>query len=188
MNLTELYSMRAKRVNITREMCMKSRSFISILLAGVCVMLFNQAQAVQVGQKAPNFTLKDETGKLRSLSDMAGHKMVIYFYPKDDTPGCTKQACSIRDGFADLNQAGITVWGISYDSPESHKKFKEKYTLPFTLLSDYHKEVSKQYGVSGWFFPDRVTFLINQDGTIIDILKDINVREHAQQIITAFNK
>lgn len=139
-----------------------------------------------VGYQAPDFTLRDQAGNFHTLSKMSGKKVVIYFYPKDDTPGCTKQACSLRDGFADLKAADITIWGISYDSPESHQEFKKKYALPFPLLSDADKSVSKLYDADGWFMPSRVTILIDKDGVVIDILKDIDVSSHADQIIKAF--
>ncbi|HSW73525.1 MAG TPA: peroxiredoxin [Candidatus Limnocylindria bacterium] len=143
-------------------------------------------EAVHVGQQAPRFTMLDDTETSRSLEQMRGAKLVLYFYPKDNTPGCTKEACSLRDGYTQLQHAGITVWGVSYDSPAAHRKFKEKHNLPFTLLSDADKSVSKMYGVSGWFFPSRVTFLINEAGTIVAIMNDVDVSDHAQQILTTF--
>jgi peroxiredoxin Q/BCP len=143
---------------------------------------------LQVGDMAPDFALQDETGIVRKLSDFKGQNVALYFYPKDQTPGCTAQACSIRDGFADLKKAGITVIGISYDSPESHRKFKEQHHLNFPLLSDADKSVSKAYNVSGILFPDRVTFLIDKTGRIVKILKDVNVKDHAHEIIAAFSE
>lgn len=143
-------------------------------------------QELQVGDMAPDFSLPDDTGDIRSLSEMAGKNFVLYFYPKDQTPGCTAQACSVRDNSAELENAGIQVFGVSYDSPESHRKFKEKYKLNFPLLSDSTKEVSELYGVSGWFAPSRVTFLIDKEGRILKILKNVDVKNHAQEIIAAF--
>lgn len=142
---------------------------------------------LKVGDKAPDFSLKDETGSMHKLSDLSGTNVALYFYPKDQTPGCTAQACSIRDGFVELKKAGIVVLGVSYDSPESHKKFKEKHQLNFPLLSDSDKSVSKLYNVSGYFMPDRVTFLIDKTGRIVKILKDVDVKDHAHEIIKAFN-
>lgn len=142
---------------------------------------------LQVGDMAPDFSLKDETKTTHTLSDYRGKNVAVYFYPKDQTPGCTAQACSLRDGFADLQQANIIVLGISYDSPESHRAFKEKYHLNFPLLSDSDKSVSKSYNVSGLLMPDRVTFLIDKTGHIIKILRHIDVKHHAQEIIDAFN-
>lgn len=149
---------------------------------------------LKVGDKAPEFSLKDETSIVRSLSEFNKNKVVIFFYPKDGSPNCTKEACSLRDANAVYKRNGIVVLGISYDSPESHAKFKEKYHLPFTLLSDSNKEVAKMYGLgSGWlgkrlvshFFAERVTFLIDK-GTIVAILKDINVNTQASDILKAF--
>ena len=142
---------------------------------------------LHIGDMAPDFSLIDETGTTRKLSDFRGQNIALYFYPKDETPGCTAEACSIRDGLADLKNAGITVLGISYDSPESHRAFKEKHHLNFPLLSDSDKAVSKLYNVSGILFPDRVTFLIDKNGRVVKILKDVNVKDHAHEIIAAFN-
>lgn len=140
-----------------------------------------------VGSLAPNFSLKDESETVHTLSKLRGTNVALYFYPKDETPGCTAQACSIRDGFADLKKAGIVVLGVSYDSPASHKKFKEKHHLNFPLLSDSDKSVSKKYYVSGFLMPSRVTFLIDKSGRIIKILKNVDVKNHATEIIDAFN-
>ena len=145
-----------------------------------------KSMVIVVGNQAPDFTLPDENGVEQTLSAQRGKKMVIYFYPKDGTPGCTKEACSLRDGYGLLQQAGITIWGISYDSPKSHKAFKAKHHLPFTLLSDSTKEVAKLYGVKGWFFVDRVTFLIDEKGVVVQRLDDVDVSAHAQQIVDAF--
>jgi len=148
--------------------------------------------SVKIGDIAPDFELKDETGNFRRLAEFQGSKVALYFYPKDDTPGCTKQACSLRDGYLDLKEANIVILGISYDSPESHKKFKEEYTLPFLLLSDENREVAKKYGSSwgvlGNFLIKRQTYLIDEQGVIIDILKKVDVKRHAQEVITAFQK
>jgi len=147
---------------------------------------------LRVGDLAPDFKLPDETGKLRSLSEFRGNKVALYFYPKDDTPGCTRQACSIRDGYEDLQKAGIIILGISYDTPESHRKFKEKYQLPFTLLSDGEKHVTKKYGASwgllGGVVIKRQTFLLDLQGEIVHILKNVDVSRHAQEILQAYKK
>ncbi len=141
---------------------------------------------LHVNDLAPDFALSDETGTMIKLSDLQGQNIALYFYPKDQTPNCTAQACSIRNGFSDLKKAGIIVLGISYDSPESHRAFKEKHHLNFPLLSDSDKAVSKLYHVSGFFFPDRATFLIDKTGRIVKILTNVNVKDHAQEIIDAF--
>lgn len=143
---------------------------------------------VVVGSLAPDFTLPDQNGKNHTLSSYRGQKVALYFYPKDETPGCTKEACSIRDGRKELEAAGIVVLGVSHDSVESHKKFADKHNLTFTLLSDSKKEVSVAYGAKGWLgMPARYTYLINENGVIVAIMKDVNVSDHADEIIAAFN-
>ena len=156
---------------------------MSILAMG---LVFARKKTLEIGHLAPDFTLKDDTGQLRTLKAMRGKKMVLYFYPMDSTPGCTKQACSIRNSFTDLTSAGIEVWGISPDSVRSHAAFKKEHNLPFPLLSDKGKKVAKIYGVKRFFGVKRVTFLIDKQGMIGAILKDIDVKHHAHQIIDAF--
>ena len=102
---------------------------------------------MKIGQKAPDFTVADDSGKKVKLSDFKGKKVVLYFYPKDDTPGCTKEACNFRDGFAEIKKAGAVVLGVSADSVESHKKFKSKFDLNFPLLADTEKKIIEGYGV-----------------------------------------
>jgi len=105
--------------------------------------------AIEEGKAAPSFTLSDASGKKVSLKDFAGQNVVLYFYPKDDTPGCTKEACGFRDDWKTLQKMGTVVLGVSADSPDSHRKFAEKYKLPFTLLSDPDRKVMQQYGAYG---------------------------------------
>jgi len=145
---------------------------------------------LKVGNPAPDFKLKDEQGNLRPRGEFLGRKLVIYFYPKDDTPGCRREACSFRDEYQTLVAAGIQVLGISYDSPESHRKFKEKYQLPFILLSDETREAARAYGayapILGYLSPRRYTFLVNEQGIIIKIFIRVRVAEHAGEVLTAF--
>ena len=139
-----------------------------------------------VGDKAPDFSLIDQDNKIQTLTSQGGKYVVIYFYPKDDTPGCTKQACGLRDNFNQFSHNNITVFGINYDSPQSHKKFIEKYRLPFTLLSDSNKEVAKAYGAKNrWFIPvpHRMTFVVNPQGIICAILPSVDVSTHASAIL-----
>jgi len=143
---------------------------------------------VTVGSVAPDFMLLDQNSNEHTLSSYRGHKVALYFYPKDETPGCTKEACSIRDGRKQLEDAGIVVLGVSYDSVESHRKFADKYNLKFPLLSDSNKEVSAKYGTKGILFPSRYTFLIDENGIVVAVLKNVNVSEHADEIIAAFGK
>jgi peroxiredoxin Q/BCP len=165
---------------------------ITFIFGGLMTIPFlYAAPKVKVGDMAPDFALKDDQGNVRTLSEFKGKKIALYFYPKDETPGCTEQACSIRDGFKVLQEKGIVVLGVSFDSVESHKKFKEKHNLPFPLLSDSTKDVAKSYGAVGWFIfyapmASRMTFLIDEQGKIIKILDKVNVSEHADEIIKAF--
>lgn len=141
-----------------------------------------------IGKKAPNFTLPDQNGAQRALTDFLGKKVVLYFYPKDDTPGCTKQACSFRDSHRSYEENGITVIGISYDTPSSHKAFEQKHSLPFILLSDSGKQVTRAYGVAGALFANRITFLINEQGIVINRIDKVDVSHDAEKIIELFKK
>ena len=145
------------------------------------------------GDKAPDFTAKDQNGKAVSLKDFLGKKVVLYFYPKDFTPGCTTEACNLRDNYADLKDAGMEVIGISPDDEESHKKFEEKHELPFTLLADPDKKIIDKYGVWGeknmygkksmGLF--RTTFLIDEKGIIYKIFKKPKTAIHSEEILKA---
>ncbi len=147
------------------------------------------------GDAAPDFTAKNQDGEEIKLADYKGEKVVLYFYPKDDTPGCTKQACSLRDGFSNLKANNITVLGVSTDDEKSHRKFIEKYDLPFTLLADTDKEIVNKYGVYGeknmygkkYMGTNRTTFLIDEDGKIAKIMKKVKVAEHADEVLDAFS-
>jgi peroxiredoxin Q/BCP len=169
--------------------------FISLLLILLSLVTFNcedKNLEIKIGDIAPDFQLPDDTGISRSLMDFRGKKVALYFYPKDNTAGCTKQACSLRDGYQDLKEANIVILGISFDSPESHQKFKKDYNLPFLLLSDENREVAKRYGSSwgilGNLLIKRQTYLIDEQGIIIDILKNVDINQHAQEIINAFQE
>lgn len=149
---------------------------------------------VKEGGKAPDFKLKNQNGEIIKLSDQRGKKIALYFYPKDDTPGCTKQACSLRDGFSDLQKAGITVFGVSMDAEAKHQKFIAKYDLPFDLLIDADHAVADNYGAYGEkkFMGKtydgilRKTFLIDEDGKVKKIFDKVKVDEHAAEILEAF--
>ena len=134
--------------------------------------------------KAPLFTLVDDTNTSRSLSDFSGTTVLLYFYPKDDTPGCTKEACMIRDVYADFEKAGIVVLGVSADSVESHVAFKEKYQLPFILLSDTDKEVIKAYEANGLMMTKRISYVIGGDGMILASYPDVDPATHAHTILS----
>ncbi len=133
---------------------------------------------MNVGDTAPAFTLLDQNRDEHSLSDYLGSYVLFYFYPKDDTPGCTKEACTIRDIYSKFKEKNIVVLGISADAVESHKKFEEKYGLPFTLLSDQDKKVRVLYGVTG-----RDSFLIDQEGIIKKVYRSVTPAEHAQEVL-----
>jgi peroxiredoxin Q/BCP len=188
-----------KGVKFQEDDCMRSIFLTGlIVLVGISILygMNNKKKKKNrkelIGEKAPDFRLKDENGKERSLSEFKGKRVVLYFYPKDDTPGCRKEACSFRDNYSLFEKAGIVVLGVSYDSPESHKKFKEKYNLPFILLSDQDKKVADMYlankGLFGKKFANRVTYLINEDGTIIYVFEKVDVTKHAQEVINIFNQ
>lgn len=143
------------------------------------------------GTKAPAFTLTNQDGKQVSLSDFGGSKVVIYFYPKDDTPGCTKEACSFRDNHQAILDKGAVVLGISADDQAAHTRFRSKYQLPFDLLSDPDKKVIQAFGAWGEKSRDgktyegilRSTFVIDQDGTVIKAFPDVSPAEHAAEVV-----
>ena len=144
------------------------------------------------GTNAPQFSLPDQVGKMHELKDYKGKWVLLYFYPKDDTPGCTKEACSIRDNFPAFKKIKITVLGVSADSVKKHAKFAEKYDLPFTLLSDEAKEVVKIYDVWGmkkfmgreYMGISRTSFLINPQGKIVKIYENVKPETHAEEVLT----
>ncbi len=145
----------------------------------------------QPGKSAPLFVLPDQDGIEQSLAAHLGEWVILYFYPKDDTPGCTKEACSFRDGYAELRKEGIVVFGISMDSVKSHRKFAEKYTLPFPLLADEEKKVVERYGVWGkkkfmgreYEGIFRTSFLIDPNGIIAKVYEDVKPDDHAMIIL-----
>jgi len=142
---------------------------------------------------APEFTMLDETGTSRSLSDYRGTPVVLYFYPKDDTPGCTKEACSFRDEYAAYRDAGVVILGVSPDSPKSHAKFKEKYNLPFTLLADEGHHVCETYGVWGlkkfmgreYEGVFRTTFVIDENGVVRKVFPNVKPDGHSAEVLAA---
>ena len=146
------------------------------------------------GAKAPEFAVTDGEGNTVCLKDLRGKKVVLYFYPKDDTPGCTKEACAFRDSFAKFKKRGIEVLGVSLDSEKSHQKFAQKFGLPFRLLADTNKKVSEAYGTYGekkfmgrnYMGNHRMTFLIDEKGKITKVFEKVKPDEHAEEVLTAF--
>jgi thioredoxin-dependent peroxiredoxin len=149
--------------------------------------------AVAAGRPAPDFELPSDTGESVTLSELRGKPVVLYFYPKDDTPGCTAQACGIRDVWGELQRTGAVVLGVSPDSPKRHEKFREKYGLPFTLLSDTEHEVAEQYGTwveksmygKTYMGMERSTFVIDADGNVVKIMRKVKPAEHADDVLAA---
>ena len=146
---------------------------------------------LKIGDMAPDFTLETDTQKTFSLSKSLGKALVLYFYPKDNTPGCTKEACDFRDYFEMFQKHGVDIFGISKDSAKAHTKFKEKFKLPFTLLVDVHGDVCEAYGVLNkkslfgktFLGIQRSTFLIDKNGTIRAIWRKVKVPGHVEQIL-----
>ncbi|MGF1539563.1 MAG: peroxiredoxin [Pleurocapsa sp.] len=143
--------------------------------------------ALAVGTNAPAFTTIDDEGNTVSLSDFAGKIVVLYFYPKDDTPGCTKQAQSFRDNYAEYQGKDMVVLGISMDDQASHKQFKEKYGLPFTLLVDSDGAITKAYDVDGGGYAKRVTYIIDGEGKITRVDSNVNTSTHAQDVLASIS-
>ena len=148
------------------------------------------------GDKAPDFTVRDGQGQAVRLKDLRGKKVVLYFYPKDDTPGCTKEACSFRDSFARFKKSGIEVLGVSLDSEAKHQKFARKYDLPFRLLADTDRAVSESFGTYGekkfmgrtYMGLHRMTFLIDEKGKIKKIFSKVKPEDHAEEVLAAFKE
>ncbi len=146
---------------------------------------------LNIGDKAPDFSAKDQNGNTLKLSDFKGKKVALYFYPKDDTPGCTAQACNLRDNYQTLQKAGYEVIGVSGDDEKSHQKFIKKYDLPFTLVADTDKTVNEKYGVwkeksmfgNKYMGTARITFIIDEKGVITNIINKVKTGDHTRQIL-----
>ena len=151
---------------------------------------------LKIGDQAPNFSGIDQNDKLNTLLDFKGKKLVIYFYPKDNTPGCTVQACNLRDNYEDLEKAGIKILGISADSIVSHQKFADKFSLPFPLIADEDRTIINLFGVWGpkkfmgkeYDGIHRTTFLINEKQQIVGIIEKPKTKDHTSEILEIFNK
>ncbi len=147
--------------------------------------------SLQKGDRAPAFEAVDQSGNLIRLSDFAGKKVVLYFYPKDDTPGCTAQACNLRDNYEALLSSGFVVLGVSVDDEKSHQKFARKYELPFPLLADTDHKIVEAYGVwveknmygRQYMGTARTTFVIDESGIITEVIQKVDTKEHTSQIL-----
>jgi len=148
---------------------------------------------IEEGKPAPDFELQSDGGETVKLSSLRGRPVVLYFYPKDDTPGCTTQACGIRDAYGEFERAGAVVLGVSPDDESSHVRFRKKHDLPFTLLADTDHAVSEQYGVWGeksfagrkYMGVKRSTFVIDADGTVKTVMHDVKPATHAEEVLAA---
>jgi thioredoxin-dependent peroxiredoxin len=148
------------------------------------------------GEPAPDFTLSSDSGETVTLSSLRGQTIVLFFYPKDDTPGCTAQACGLRDAWGELQRKGAVVLGVSPDSPTMHVKFREKYHLPFTLLSDEEHAVAEQYGTwveksrdgKTYMGMERSTFVIGADGNVAKVMREVKPADHADDVLAALDQ
>lgn len=167
---------------------MQWKPFVLVLF-GVAMIGFGSARAAElaIGDPAPDFALLDQHGEMHGLEQYRGRWLVLYFYPKDDTPGCTTEACEFRDDIHILERMGVSVVGVSLDDVDSHQEFAEKYHLPFTLLSDADGEVARRYGALtslGFIrFAKRHTFIIDPAGRIARIYRSVSPRRHSDEVI-----
>ena len=175
---------------------MRHNIFKTILLStGLGFFFQTWPKSFHVGDKAENFILPNQDGKKISLDSYLGNYVILYFYPKDNTPGCTKEACNLQADWDAFTKQGIDVIGISYDSVKSHKKFAEKQGIKFNLLSDSNKKVAKRYSACSYFleifpmpFPKRKTFIIDPQGYIINIINNVDVGTHTYKALTIINE
>lgn len=152
--------------------------------------------AIAANQPAPDFSLQDENGKVRTLGEFRGQPVVLYFYPKDDTPGCTTEACNFRDDYHVYEENGVVILGVSPDTAKSHTKFKAKFHLPFTLLADADHKIADAYGVWGpkkfmgkeYEGIHRTTFLIGADGTIVKVFENVKPEGHSAEVLAALKQ
>jgi len=154
------------------------------------------ATTLKEGGQAPEFAVPDQDGNIIRLKDLRGKKVVLYFYPKDDTPGCTKEACAFRDAWGKFKRRGIEVLGVSLDSEKSHQKFINKYDLPFRLLADTDRKLSESYGTYGekkfmgrtYMGNNRMTFLIDEKGKLKKVFNKVKPEDHAEEVLAAFDE
>ncbi len=171
-------------INKEEVMIRKFMAPLMIILLGISGLASAKIM-LKAGEKAPNFSLMGNDGKMHKLSSFRGRFVVLYFYPKDETPGCTTEACNFRDDITTITKEGAKVIGVSVQGVKSHKAFTKKYGLNFLLLADPHKKVVKMYGVynAKWEMANRVTFIINPKGKIVKIYPNVDPKVHAKQVI-----
>lgn len=153
------------------------------------------ATSLKAGDKAPELNINDQNGNIVKLDDFKGKKLILYFYPKDDTPGCTAEACNLRDNYAELKKKGFEILGVSADNEKKHTKFIQKYSLPFPLLADTEQKVCNAYSVWAkkkfmgreYMGINRTTFIINEKGIIEHIIEDVDTKNHSEQILSLYN-
>ena len=174
---------------------MKKYIILILLLVGILFLYYKTSntsmKTIEVGDMVPSFSLKDQNGKLVTINNLINKPMVIYFYPKDDTPGCIKEACKFRDDFESFVSEGAIVIGISSDDVASHKKFEEKYNLPFTLLADTKNEIRRLFGVpkSIILLPGRVTYVVDENGIVQYIFNSqFNAEKHVENSLRKLNE
>ncbi len=174
---------------------MKKYIILILLLVGILFLNYKTSNTtmkkIEVGDMVPSFSLKDQNGKLVTINNLINKPMVIYFYPKDDTPGCIKEACKFRDDFESFVSEGAIVIGISSDDVASHKKFEEKYNLPFTLLADTKNEIRRLFGVpkSIILLPGRVTYVVDENGIVQYIFNSqFNAEKHVENSLKKLNE
>ena len=161
--------------------------FIKMLLSSFIILGGVSVSAIQIGQLAPDFTLQDQKAQSQTLSKMKGKWVVLYFYPKDETPGCVAEACSFRDNIVAIKAKNTVVWGVSVDNNESHEKFAENHQLPFTLLADPNGKVALQYGslrnLLIFKIAKRHSFIIDPQGKIAKVYRNVNPKSHVAEIL-----
>ena len=159
-------------------------SVISLSLASIIFFTdsFSQSDLAE-GDIAPNFNLQDQYGEWHTLEDYRGQYVVLFFYPKDGTPGCTTEACNFRDNIFEFKNLDAQILGVSLDDVESHKEFSEKYSLPYPILADVEKVCAEDYGVLGFFLTKRESFIINPEGKIVKRYQKVNPDTHTQQVL-----
>tara|TARA_A100001011_G_C14101935_1_gene753189 strand:+ start:39 stop:530 length:492 start_codon:yes stop_codon:yes gene_type:complete len=157
------------------------------ITSSIFLISFLVAHSPEIGVQAPDFNLQDQDGKFHSLADYKGKKLVLYFFPRANTPPCKKQACGLRDKYDAFEKSNISILGISFDPEKRLKGFKEKHSIDFNFLSDTKKETAKSYGVNKFFFTSRKTFLIDENGVLIKKIDSVDVGTHADEILLLFN-